>query len=229
MKKKYYFKLILTLLFTLFIFSQTYAQVRITEVNPSTDAVTIHNFNPRGSIDISSYQLCSLFNYGTLGGMTITSGSLNLISGADVTVACTASFVLNNTAADLGLYNSGSFGSTTAMEDFTQWGSGGNGRESVAVAKGIWSAGDFISVAAPYQYTGDGAQNGVTFWNTVLGIDDFENQIAFSIFPNPTASILNLQLSPSFVKGNVNVFDILGKQVLSKKNKLKHSGTNRCF
>ena len=50
------------------------------------------------------------------------------------------------------------------MIDFTQWGSASNGRESVAVTKGIWSPGDFIEIADTYNYTGNGNQNGVNFW-----------------------------------------------------------------
>ena len=70
--------------------------------------------------------------------------------------------------ADLGLYlASGSFGATSAMVDFTQWGSGGHGRESVAVSKGIWTAGDFVDGNEPYTYNGDGTQNGVSFWEGV--------------------------------------------------------------
>ena len=56
-------------------------------------------------------------------------------------------FPLNNSVADLGLYETNTFGSASAMQDFVQWGSGGNGRESVAVGKGIWTAGDFILTA----------------------------------------------------------------------------------
>ena len=42
-------------------------------------------------------------------------------------------FHFTDNASDLGLYNSSAFSSTTAMEDFVQWGAGGQGRESVAV------------------------------------------------------------------------------------------------
>lgn len=215
MKKKYFFKPVLTLLFTIFIFSQTYAQVRIVQVDPATEAVTIHNYGGT-TINISNYWLCSLLSYGELNGMTIIDGgSMMLASGADVTV--TSSVALNNTAADLGLYNTNSFGSASAMEDFLQWGSAGNGRESVANTAGLWTTGDFIMLAPPYQYNGDGFQNGVTNWDTVLGIKDFENNLKFTISPNPTTSILTLKLSANLIDGNIKIFDILGKQVITKE------------
>jgi len=50
------------------------------------------------------------------------------------------------------------------MVDFTQWGAGGIGRESVAVTKGIWSTGDFICGSDPFNYIGDGVQNGLNYW-----------------------------------------------------------------
>ncbi len=74
--------------------------------------------------------------------LNIISGSLNIPPGGILAVS---GFPLDNSAADLGLYETNSFGSAGAMRDFVQWGSGGNGRESLAVGKGIWTAGDFIS------------------------------------------------------------------------------------
>ena len=51
---------------------------------------------------------------------------------------------LNANSSDLSLYLDGNFTSPSSMIDFVQWGSGGNGRESVAVAAGIWMEGDFV-------------------------------------------------------------------------------------
>ncbi|MCH8329907.1 MAG: hypothetical protein IH946_00760 [Bacteroidetes bacterium] len=137
------------------------AQVRLTVVDPVLDEITIHNYGS-STENINSWWLCARFSYVQLSGITVQSGSLSLAAGADVTVS---GFSLNNTSSDLGLYNSSSFTSTTAMQDFVQWGGGGIGRESVAVAKGIWVAGTFISGTGPYYYIGDGTENGVQFWS----------------------------------------------------------------
>ena len=209
MKKLYILKFIFTLLFVGMFLFQTNAQIRIVQVDPATDTVTIHNYG--GSpVDISSYWFCSLFSYIQLddAGLTVT-GSLNLNATTDVTIS---GFGLNNSNADLGLYNTNSFTSTTAMQDFTQWGSSPNGRESVAVSKGIWSAGDFITAPAPYEYFGNGAETGLSFWRTVLGIENFLLK-GFSISPNPARSSLLIKLPDGLDKVRVEVFDVLGKEI----------------
>lgn len=222
MKKKYLFKPVLMLLFTAFIFVQTHAQIRIVQVDTSTESVTIHNYGG-STVNISSYYLCNFPDYKILSGMSITNGTLNLVAGTDVTV--TSTVVLDNANGELGLYlNNSNFGNSANMLDYMQWGNAGHTRESVAVSAGVWPSGDFINIAPPYEYTGDGSgsQIGDSFWGTVLGIKDFENNITFTISPNPTTSILNIQLSKSFIDGNVKVFDVLGKHILTKEINSNH-------
>lgn len=215
MKKHYTMKVILFLGLISFSFQQTSAQFRIIEVDPAADTVTIKSFDT-STQNIGSYRLCSLFGYRTLSTQTtIINGSLDLAPNAEVTVS--ASGFLNDTAADLGLYvPSGSFGSAANMVDFTQWGSGGNGREGVAVTKGIWAAGTFVSAAPPYAYTGNGSQNGFQFWGTALGINDFNLNLGINLYPNPTNSFLNIELNNSETNLSFQIFDILGKQVLNR-------------
>lgn len=215
MKKKYLFKFILTLLFTAFIFVQINAQIRIVQVDPATEVVTIHNYGST-TVDISGYFFCQYPIYFQVSSMTVNSGSTMLAAGADVTITSLVNF--GNTDGEFGLYTAaGSPLFTSNMVDYLQWGSSGHVREPVAVSAGIWTSGTFISAAPPFQYTGDGSQNGVAFWDTVLGIEDFKNNISFSISPNPVTSILNIRLSKNIVDGNITIFDILGKQILVKK------------
>ncbi len=144
MEKNYIIKSVLTLLFTAFFFTQTKAQIRIVQVDPATDKVTIHNFGG-GTVNISTYWLCSQISYMQLGSLTLESGSLNLMVGSSVTVSATTDY-LDDTAADLGLYDAFDFTNTAAMHDFLQWGGSfdfPDGRENVAVAKGIWGDEDF--------------------------------------------------------------------------------------
>lgn len=214
MKKNYLFKLIFAFLFVSLLHLQLNGQVRIVQVDPASDTITIHNFGV-STVDISSYWFCSLFSYIQLnsGSLTIVTGSLNLNSNSEVIIS---GFSLNNSAADLGLYSSSTFGSTSAMQDFTQWGSANNGRENVAVTKGIWSAGTFISDPPPFEYTGNGSQNGVSFWGTVLGIDDVGLK-DFSISPNPARSSLFVNLPMGLREVSVEIFDILGKEIYTNK------------
>jgi hypothetical protein len=213
MKNNYTLKTIIALMFfTAFCFN-TNAQVRLTVVNPSTGEVTMHNYGGT-TVDISNYQLCNFPSYNQLSSLTVTQGSLNLAAGADVTVITTV--ISNPNDAELGLYNSASFASSVAMQDYMQWGSAGHQREVVAVNKGIWTAGTFVNVAPPFEYTGNGGQNGAPFWDTLLGLEDFENISSFSVTPNPTNTVLNLNFSQSAFSGEVAIYNLLGKQVNSK-------------
>lgn len=140
--------------------TQTLANVRIVEVDTSASTARLKNFGGTPA-NASTYWFCSLFRYANLGGLPIFEGSLFLDPGGEVLVGWSR---INAVDRDLGLYRTSSFSSTTAMIDFVQWGSGGHGREFVAVAKGIWGFGDFVGGPSPYRYVGDGTQNGVGFW-----------------------------------------------------------------
>jgi Secretion system C-terminal sorting domain len=217
MKKIYIAKTIFTLVIFTFISLKTYTQVRIVQVNPSTNSIIIHNYGG-ATVNVTGFWTCTKRVYGALNLMTLLNGGdLMLDPGEDLEFINSINLMAS---ADLGLYDAFNFASSTSMQDYLQWGgvfNGLSGREDVAVAKGIWVAGTIISASPPYQYTGDGTQNGVTFWGTVLGIEDFENNITFKAFPNPTISILNLQLSSGIIDGTVTVFDMLGKQILKNK------------
>ena len=225
MTKKYVLKTVFTLLFMAFLGHQIHAQqFRLLVVDPTADTVTIKNFGTTTE-NVGNYRLCSLFTYRTLSSQTtLVSGSFNLAPDAEVTVS--SSGFLNDSGADLGLYlPSGSFGSAANMVDFTQWGSAGNGRESVAVSAGLWTAGTFINVAAPYEFNGTSGDSGVNFWGTLLSVNDFNALSSFSISPNPSNAIINIQLERSPSNLTVEVFDILGKQIIIQN--LKNTNTTQ--
>ena len=137
--------------------------IRLESANPDTKEVVLKNW---GTCDanINDLRLCSEFQYATISGLAITDGSAIVPPNGTVTINWSV-WTPSASGADLGLYvPSGGFNILDNMLDFTQWGSSGNGRENVAVAKGIWSSGDFVSGVAPYNYIGDGVQNGVAFW-----------------------------------------------------------------
>jgi hypothetical protein len=141
------------------------AVIRLTEVNPYSQEVTIKNFGGEPA-DISGYRLCSEFSCtSNISDLTIVNGDFNLGTGEEVTVAWTTGSGFSIAGADMSLFlPTGNLGNPAVMEDFTQWGSGGNGSEFVAVAKGIWGAGDFVPLGFEYTYTGSGFQDGVTYW-----------------------------------------------------------------
>ncbi len=161
------------------------ANVRIVSVDPTEDSFTFKNFG-ESEVDITSYRLCSKFVYteSALSNLTLTSGSLKLAAGASVTLS---GWPVDDTSADLALYLAeGSFSDADALVDFVQWGSAGNGRESLAASKGIWTAGDFITGVAPFSYTGNGNQTGVSFWASGDIVVD----------PDPTRDIRIVRVDP---------------------------------
>ena len=157
--------------------------IRILTVNTNSNIIQIKNFG-MGTRDISSFQVCAKFSYASLNSLTINSGSLSLRAGETVTLS---GFSLG-TSSDLGLYNTGgNFGSTSAMEDFVQWGSANNGRESVAVSKGIWTDDDFIVTNNDgfYYFLGNSGEHGLEFWM------DTEAPTINSLFPLDGATKVN--------------------------------------
>jgi hypothetical protein len=136
---------------------------RLSEVNPENETITITNYGTC-NINLANHRLSS-------GGSNVNINSLNVVSGTLI-VNPNASVTLSWTAwnppaggIDMALYSPfPDLNNPEDMLDFMQFGSGGNGRESVAVAKGIWGAGDFVSGLSPFNYIGDGDQNGVAFW-----------------------------------------------------------------
>ncbi|MFY0591765.1 Ig-like domain-containing protein [Roseivirga sp.] len=148
-------------------------QIRLTKVDVPNNRVIIKNFGGT-ALDISGYWFCHSFAYHQVSDGTVVNGSTNLAAGAQVEL--TLSQALNNAGSDLSFYSSPSFGASAAMVDFTQWGSGGNGRENVAVAKGIWTAGQFVNATATeIYYGGTGTENGLSNWSTT----PLDNTISF--------------------------------------------------
>ena len=164
--------------------------IRLLCVDPLNDEIIIKNFGTE-TRDITSYRLCSELSYLTIASSDVTMGSLDSLAPGDSLVI---SWTLTDAAADLGLYiPTGSFADSMNIMDFTQWGSAGNGRESVAVAAGIWSAGDYMMDVAQYCYTGNGTnENGVNFW------DGGDAPIAV----NDTTNVNEDELTLIFVQGN---------------------------
>ncbi|MEM7107802.1 MAG: hypothetical protein AAF519_06225 [Bacteroidota bacterium] len=170
------------------------ANVRITSVNPGADAITLRNFGD-ASTDISAYQFCARKNYAALGNLT--SGDLNLDPDEEVTIT----FTIDDNSSDLGLYiTGGAFADPASMLDFMQYGDnlGDDGRVNVAVAKGIWSDGDFVNGVGPYSYAGDGDEDGLENWEVteegeslirLFDVDPISNTVTLKNFGTASKDI----------------------------------------
>jgi len=193
--------------------------VRLLMVNPNNNTFLLKNFGT-DTLDISNLRMCSKFIYtlDIVNDLTLEKGNLNMVPGDTVELS---GFNLA-ASADLGLYKAtGAFTDTAAMMDFVQWGSAGNGRESVANSKGIWTTGDFLSGTAPYHYVGNGNQNGKNFWTITTGIFSnlFGVNINLKLYPNPTSKNLNIDLANiDYIDLTLSIIDITGKQLFLLNN-----------
>jgi len=203
-------KVLLSLIF-LGIFSLN-AQIRIKMVDPSDNTVVLRNYGG-STMDVSTYWFCNFPAYATISGMSVNSGSTNLAPGAEVNITSSINFGASD--AEFGLYTTNASSFTNDMIDYLQWGSAGHQRESVANTANIWVTGTFISVSPPFEYTGTGSENGVSSWGTFLSSEDFKIN-SFSISPNPSSSILSLKFPQIIDNGTLNIYNILGENILNK-------------
>ncbi|MFQ6113390.1 MAG: FlgD immunoglobulin-like domain containing protein [bacterium] len=226
------------------------AQVKINEVlySTSNDQIELKNFGT-SAVDVSNMWACSRFSYAQISNLTVVSGNLNIQPGG---ILALSGFNLNDTSADLGLYNdvggnTANFANASFMQDFVQWGDSGIGRESVAASKGIWTAGDFVPTAAAghsIEYDGDGnsssdwfeqanptigAENGVV---TSVNDDVVSIPVEFSLaqnYPNPfnpsTIITYTIPQSVSLTTTRLEIFNMLGQKVRTLVNEQQPSGS----
>lgn len=190
-------KSLITLLLLTLIVPSCISQIKFTYVSPSTDEIRIKNFGT-SQINIAAYRFCALFEYASLsdGSVSVINGDFSLSAGEEVALTWNASFGFNTAASDLGLYlPSGAFTSTSAMVDFMQYGGAGQGRENVANAAGLWTAGTFLTGSGPWYYTGDGSASGANQWTDVAPVDvTFQvNMSQQTISPNGVHFAGNMQ------------------------------------
>ena len=62
----------------------------------------------------------------------------------------------------------------------------------------------------------DANMSGTITVNPALGVDD-KTVSSFKMFPNPSSSTLSLEFSQHITEGTIMVFDVLGKELLTKK------------
>ncbi len=54
-------------------------------------------------------------------------------------------------------------------------------------------------------------------YNSTLATDDFQNNISVSISPNPSSEEINIQFPESIKVETISIYDVLGKEVFTKK------------
>ncbi|MCB9169959.1 MAG: T9SS type A sorting domain-containing protein [Flavobacteriales bacterium] len=169
------------------------AQVRIVKIDIAQDQVVLGNYG-NTTVDVSSYWFIWLSNAAQVSSLTVVLGNPVLGPALNVTFS---GFGLS-TISDLALYTSNvDHNDTALMADFTEWGAAGQGYESVAVAKGIWTAGTFIGGLPPYIWVGDCCQFGAQYWvPSNSGIDAPDALATAQVHPNPVHDALHIDLGP---------------------------------
>ena len=139
------------------------ATVVLNEVNYG-DANQIELYNPTNAVvDLSEYWLClGPGQYLQLQNASVLSGNTALGAGEFLVVE----WDQLTESEGLGLYNTNTFANPDAIVDFVQWGAAGSARENVAVAAGIWTAGEFVpNVTVPsYSIAYDGEGDAASDW-----------------------------------------------------------------
>ena len=149
--------------------SISWGQVRITEVNTSSGNITFTNMG--GSVeDVSEWWVCNFPAYKEMSTLTVVSGSTMLMAGTSLTINWSE---VVSASGECGLYNTNAFTSSSAIQDYMEWGAGGNTREPVAVAAGIWCVGEFVAGTSPFFFAGGISDYCSEYWHeTILGCTD---------------------------------------------------------
>ena len=150
---------IFSLCFSLVILTVCIAEAGITinEIDLLNDRVELTNTSG-SSIDISTWWFCNRVNgspfYSQISSWTINTflssdgvgASLSSVDPGEYLIIDMNDNVLRDANGELGVYNTNSFGSASAIEDYTLWGANGI-RDLTAQNAGIWTDNDSIDVS----------------------------------------------------------------------------------
>jgi len=132
--------------------------VRINEIDPTNQWVELYNGSSVPA-DIDGWWLCNLTNtadrYDQIGSADISLISGSLVMPPNSYVVLGWDGILNTSATELGLYNTNSFGSSAAIEDYVQYnGVPSSTRANVAVGAGVWQdASHFVTTRTDQSHT----------------------------------------------------------------------------
>lgn len=134
------------------------AEITLNEIDLANNKVEVTNTGG-SSIDISGWWYCNRVNgspfYSQLGtSLTIDTSlssegvgaSLTSVDPGEILVLDVPATALPDVNGEFSFYNTNSFGSAAAIEDYVLWGANGI-RDIVAQNAGIWTDNDFIDIS----------------------------------------------------------------------------------
>jgi hypothetical protein len=140
-------------IFSSFWLTEVAQRIVITELDLAGNKMELLNTDS-AMIDMTSWWLCNRVNgspfYSQLSNYTIdaansTATSLDVAPG-EILVLFLTPAVVPDAKGEIGIYNTNSFGSASAIEDYILWGDDGI-RDFVAQNAGIWTDNDSINVS----------------------------------------------------------------------------------
>ena len=170
--------------------------LRITQVNTSTDEIVLTNYS-NIPVNVASYWLClGPGTYVQIGDITSISGTTNLDPNQSVTVT----YDVNTGNGGLSLFATNTFASSdpNILLDYVQWGAGNQARADQAVTAGRWNdANSFVSQGSPYNFDGTPEQFGAIYWSEattsrvvrVTEVNTSTDQIVLSNYGNVTLDV----------------------------------------
>jgi len=184
--------------------------------------IEIKNVGPN-TIDVSSYVLCDFPSYEQLGNLVISCGGDLILEPQEIV---TVEFGISSADGEMGLYTSTQYTNPDAIVDYVEWGSSGHTRSSVAIAAGIWTAGDFVpafdsSMSIEYDGTGNTSMDWTE--DAMTPCDENDTLVSepgelftFTAFPNPTVDYIQIESQLDFnVTAEYSVFNKLGNVLAS--------------
>ena len=134
------------------------ADVYFSEIDLENNIVELVN-DGGADVDISTWWVCNRVNGSPFYDTVANAFSINgasfeedgfadlIVEAGDVLVLDVSAGFLPDSNGEFSLYNTNSFGSASAIEDYIAWGGAGV-RDNVAQNAGIWTVGDFIDVSS---------------------------------------------------------------------------------
>lgn len=178
--------------------------------------LTFHNFSG-GSYDVTGHIVTSDQVQYAVNSLTVVSGTLNTTAGSYLILA---GLSFNTSKGSAALWAPGTTfpnPSPGQLIDFVQWGAAGQAFEAIAVAAGIWQAGQFVNSSLPINRSNNYGSWGASEWASGLDLDEYDFEDFVTIAPLPFGEELNFTFEQGHSFTELTLYNILGKLMLHRK------------
>ncbi|MEL7427954.1 MAG: hypothetical protein AAFN81_33515, partial [Bacteroidota bacterium] len=157
-------KLLWSMLLLIGSFSAVWAQLEtilISEINADNQVELINTGTE--TLDVGGLWLCDFPRYDRINDLTVVCGDSENLAPGEVLVV--SGWTIDPADGELGIYTNSSFGSSSGLTDYVEWGSTGHTRSGLAVSINIWNTGDVVpAFGADESISWDGANDSPASW-----------------------------------------------------------------